>query len=84
MKKATTKTLYYEHSANNTVTMQVRSGEWFQVETQMNRGPDANLVPEEVRGLYNQYRSDNQPIEKGLTLINISEPPRQAEKSYAV
>ena len=31
----------------------------------MNRGPDANLVPEEVRPLYNQYRSDNQPIDKG-------------------
>mgnify|MGYP003301303757 CR=1 FL=1 len=65
MKKATTQTLYYEHSANNAITMQVRPGEWFQVETQMNRGPDANLVPDDIRDLYNQYRSDNQPIDKG-------------------
>ena len=65
MKKATTHTLYYEHSPNNAVTMQVRPGEWFQVETQMNRGPDANLVPEDIRALYNQYRSDNQPVDKG-------------------
>ncbi|MCI0804616.1 MAG: acetamidase/formamidase family protein [Chloroflexi bacterium] len=65
MQKATTKTLYYEHSAANPVTLTVKPGEWFEVETQMNRGPDAALVPDEIRELYNQYRSDSQPTDRG-------------------
>ena len=39
MKIATRETLYYEHSAANPVTLHVQPGEWFEVQTQMNRGP---------------------------------------------
>lgn len=65
MQRATTKTLYYEHSAVNPVTMRVKPGEVFEVETQMNRGPDAAAVPPGIRDLYNRYRSDSQPQNKG-------------------
>ena len=57
--------LYYTHSAANPPTMTVQPGEWFEVETQMNRGPDAALVPDDIRGLYNQWRSDSQPTDRG-------------------
>lgn len=65
MLKATTETVYYEHSAANPVTLTVKTGEWFEVETQMNRGPDADQVPDDIRDLYNQYRSDDQPNDRG-------------------
>ena len=52
MLKATTETLYYEHSASNPVTMTVKPNEWFEVETQMNRGPDADRVPDDIRDLF--------------------------------
>lgn len=65
MQTATKDILYYEHSAANPVTMTVKPGEWFAVETQMNRGPDANRVPDDIRDLYNQYRSDDQPNDRG-------------------
>jgi acetamidase/formamidase len=31
----------------------------------MNRGPDADQVPDDIRDLYNQYRSDSQPNDRG-------------------
>ena len=65
MKVATRDTLYYEHSAANQVTMHVKPGEWFEVQTQMNRGPDSDLVPDDIRDLYNTYRSDSQPTDRG-------------------
>ena len=65
MQRATTDTLYYEHSPHNAPTMTVKPGEWFEVETQMNRGPDANRVPGDIRDLYNRYRSDSQPTDRG-------------------
>jgi acetamidase/formamidase len=65
MKRATKDILYYEHSASNEPTMTVAPGEWFEVETQMNRGPDAALVPDAIRDLYDQYRSDSQPADRG-------------------
>ena len=65
MKTATRETLYYEHSAANPVTLTVDPGEWFEVQTQMNRGPDAALVPHDIRELYNTYRSDDQPTDRG-------------------
>jgi len=34
--------LYYTYSRFNEPTMTVDPGEWFEVETQMNRGPDAD------------------------------------------
>ena len=65
MKIATRETLYYEHSPANPVTLHVEPGEWFEVQTQMNRGPDAELVPDDIRDLYNTYRSDSQPTDRG-------------------
>ena len=65
MKTATRETLYYEHSAANPVTLRVEPGEWFEVQTQMNRGPNAELVPDDIRDLYNTYRSDSQPTDRG-------------------
>ncbi|MFW6175090.1 MAG: acetamidase/formamidase family protein, partial [Chloroflexota bacterium] len=57
--------LYYEHAPDNPPTMTVRPGETFEMETQMNRGPDADLIPEELRELYNQKRSDDMPSDRG-------------------
>ena len=71
MKIATRETLYYEHSAANPVTLHVKPSEWFEVQTQMNRGPDAELVPDDIRDLYNTYRSDlptNRPRQRILWL----------------
>ena len=65
MQRATTDILYYEHSPFNKPTMTVKPGEWFEVATQMNRGPDSDTVPEDIRDLYNTYRSDSQPTDKG-------------------
>ncbi|MEX0761738.1 MAG: acetamidase/formamidase family protein [Dehalococcoidia bacterium] len=65
MQRATTDVLYYEHSPFNKPTMTVKPGEWFDVATQMNRGPDAELVPDDIRELYNSYRSDSQPTDRG-------------------
>ncbi len=79
MKIATRETLYYEHSAANPVTFHVQPGEWFEVQTQMNRGPDAELVPDDIRDLYNTYRSDSQPTDRGnassgCTYVEGAEP----------
>ena len=65
MQRATTQALYYEHSALNPVTMRVKPGEVFEVETQMNRGPNAADVPPDIRDVYNKYRSDSQPHDRG-------------------
>lgn len=79
MQRATKDVLYYTHSAANPPTMTVKPGEWFEVETQMNRGPDAALVPDDIRDLYNQYRSDSQPTtggnaSSGAIIIEGAEP----------
>lgn len=65
MQRATKDVLYYTHSGANPPTMTVKPGEWFEVESQMNRGPDAALVPDDIRDLYNQHRSDSQPTDRG-------------------
>jgi len=65
MQRATKDVLYYTHSGANPPTMTVRPGEWFEVETQMNRGPDAAVVPDDIRELYNRHRSDSQPTDRG-------------------
>jgi acetamidase/formamidase len=39
MQRATTETLYFETGPDNPVTMRVRPGEEFEVQTQLNRGP---------------------------------------------
>ena len=79
MQKATTDILYYEYSASNPVTMTVKQGELFQIETQMNRGPDADQVPDDIRDLYNKYRSDSQPADRrnlasGFIYIEAAKP----------
>ena len=65
MQRAKKDVLYYTHSGANPPTMTVKPGEWFEVETQMNRGPDAELVPDDIRDLYNRHRSDSQPTDRG-------------------
>ncbi len=65
MQRAIKDVLYYTHSGANPPTMTVQPGEWFEVETQMNRGPDAELVPDDIRDLYNKHRSDGLPSDRG-------------------
>ena len=67
MQRATRDVLYYETGADNPVTMTVKPGEVFEVETQMNRGPDSDSpsVPDELREYYNTVRSDSLPTDKG-------------------
>lgn len=65
MQRATKDVLYYTHSGANPPTMTVQPGEWFEVETQMNRGPDTERVPEDIREVYNQHRSDSLPTDRG-------------------
>ena len=57
--------LYFEHSPNNKPVEEVDQNEWFEVETQMNRGPDSDLIPSELRGIYNKHRSDSMPTDRG-------------------
>ena len=57
--------LYYEHSKNNPPTNKIKPKTWFKVETQMNRGPDLSKIPSNLREIYNNYRSDSQPTDKG-------------------
>ena len=65
MQRATRDVLYYETGRDNPVTMTVRPGEVFEVETQMNRGRDSSYVPEELRDLWNSKRSDDSPTNRG-------------------
>jgi acetamidase/formamidase len=65
MQRATRDVLYYETGRDNPVTMKVRPGEVFEVETQMNRGLDSSEVPEELRELWNSKRSDDHPTDRG-------------------
>ncbi len=65
MQRATRETLYYETGRDNPPTMTVRPGEVFEVETQMNRGPDSTDVPAELRDLWLQKRSDDLPTDRG-------------------
>lgn len=79
MQRANKDVLYYTHSEANQPTMTVKPGEWFEVETQMNRGPDAARVPDDIRDLYNQWRSDSQPTtggnaSSGAIIVEGAEP----------
>lgn len=67
MQRATREVLYYETGADNAVTMTVKPGEVFEVETQMNRGPNSDhpSVPDHLREYYNTVRSDSLPTDKG-------------------
>ena len=65
MKKINKEILYFEHSPNNKPVEKVDQNEWFEVETQMNRGPDSDLIPAELREIYNQHRSDSMPTDRG-------------------
>ena len=49
MQRATTDTLYFETGADNPVTMRVRPGEEFEVQTQLNRGPWLDTHPDGER-----------------------------------
>jgi acetamidase/formamidase len=49
MKRATTDTLYFETGRDNPVTLTVRPGEEFEVQTQLNRGPWLEAHPEGAR-----------------------------------
>jgi acetamidase/formamidase len=49
MQRATTETLYFETGPDNPVTMRVRPGEEFEVQTQLNRGPWFDRHPDGVR-----------------------------------
>jgi acetamidase/formamidase len=46
MQRATTETLYFETGPDNPVTMRVRPGEEFEVQTQLNRGPWLDTHPD--------------------------------------
>ena len=61
MKKINKDILYFEHSSNNKPIEYINQNEWFEVETQMNRGPDSDLIPVELRDIYNKHRSDSMP-----------------------
>src|SRR5437660_413002 len=56
MQRATTQTLYFETGRGNAITMQVKPGEAFEVQTQLNRGPwldshpDGELLTKLLRG----------------------------------
>jgi acetamidase/formamidase len=65
MKKILKKILYREHSSNNKITNKVDQNEWFQIETQMNRGPNSNLVDESLVDTFNKYRDDSMPDDRG-------------------
>ena len=65
MKKITKKILYREHSVNNKVTDEVDQETWFEVETQMNRGPDSKDVDEDLVETFNKYRDDSMPDDRG-------------------
>ena len=65
MKRQPRTPLYYTYSRFNEPTMTVDPGEWFEVETQMNRGPDADRVNPELRDLYNAHRSDEMRTDIG-------------------
>ncbi len=49
--------LYYEASPNNRPTLEVEPGEVFEVVTQMNRGPDISVVPDELRDEWSRHHS---------------------------
>src|SRR5262245_20833852 len=45
MQRATTETLYFETGSDNAVTLRVKPGEEFEVQTQLNRGPWRDAHP---------------------------------------
>lgn len=49
--------LYYEASPNNRPTLRVEPGEVFEVVTQMNRGPDISVVPDDLRDDWSRHHS---------------------------
>jgi acetamidase/formamidase len=49
MKRATTDTLYFETGPDNAPTLRVQSGETFEVQTQLNRGPWIDSHPDAIR-----------------------------------
>ncbi|MAE65701.1 MAG: acetamidase [Phycisphaeraceae bacterium] len=65
MKRQPKTPLYYAYSRFNEPTMTVDPGEWFEIETQMNRGPDAAEVPDDLRDLYNTHRNDDMRSDRG-------------------
>ena len=65
MKRISKKILYREHSPFNKVTDYVDQNEWFQVETQMNRGPDSKLVDKDLVTVFNKHRNDSMPDDRG-------------------
>ena len=65
MKRISKKILYREHSPFNKVTDYVDQDEWFQVETQMNRGPDSKLVDKDLVTVFNKHRNDSMPDDRG-------------------
>jgi len=65
MKKITKKILYREHSPFNEITDKVDQETWFQVETQMNRGPDSKDVDKHLVDTFNKYRDDSMPDSRG-------------------
>jgi acetamidase/formamidase len=49
--------LYFETGPNNAPTMTVNPGETFEIETQMNRGPDPDTVSDDLRAEYEELRN---------------------------
>jgi acetamidase/formamidase len=49
MQRATTEVLYFETGPANQPTLRVRPGEWFEVQTQLNRGPWLDTHPDGPR-----------------------------------
>ena len=65
MKKISKTILYREHSPHNKVTDKVDQNIWFEVETQMNRGPDSKDVDKDLVSIFNKYRDDSMPDNRG-------------------
>lgn len=57
MQRQPSEPLYFETGPDNPPTMTVRPGEVFEVETQMNRGPNPEEAPEELREEFARLRN---------------------------
>ncbi len=73
MQRATPDVLYFEHSPENPPTMTVKSGEWFEVQTQMNLGPWVDDLPSERRDYYTEKITGGNPS-SGAIFVEGAEP----------
>ncbi|MBT3375343.1 MAG: acetamidase [Lentisphaerae bacterium] len=61
MQRISTETLYFETGAGNTVTHTVQPGELFEVQTQINRGPWIDRLPEAEQTYWRERLRDGNP-----------------------